>query len=141
MYRDEVKVSSKAIVNGRNLSFVLDDTIKYTSSSATYVIKGKIANADRIGDTYAFLIKNPENIDLTEDTTNFKVSVTNPTTTVTLSTMTVNGADLKFNQLTTSYTKQVVPGAKNVVFYTGTLSSLGQVTLEDFTGTMTASLS
>ncbi|MEI8091117.1 MAG: hypothetical protein WCG98_02470 [bacterium] len=141
LYRDEAKISSAAIVNGRNISFVLDDTIKYTSSSATYVIKGKIANADRIGDTYGFLVKNPENIDMKEDTTKFQVSVVNPTTTVPLSVMIVNGADLKFNQLTTSYTKQIVPGAKNVVFFTGTLQSLGTVTLEDFTGTMTASLS
>lgn len=87
------------------------------------------------------MIKNPENVDLTESTTNFKVYVTNLANTVTLSTMTVIGADLTFNQLTTSYTKQVVPGAKNVVFFTGTLKTLEQVTLENFSGSMTASVS
>jgi len=141
LYRDEVKISDDVTVDGRNISFKVDDTIKYTSSSATYVIKGEIANADRINDTYAFLIKNPENVDLTESTTAFKVSVVNPTTTIILSTITVIGADLTFNQLTTSYTKQITPGAKTVVFFTGTLKSLEQITLENFSGAMQASVS
>ena len=55
--------------------------------------------------------------------------------------MTINGADLKFNQLATSYTKQVVPGAKEVVFYTGTVNSVGTVTLSNLTLTGTTTLS
>jgi hypothetical protein len=55
-----------------------------------------------------------------------------------LSLITINGADLKFNQPATSYTKDVVPGTLAVVFYTGTVSSLVSVTLQNptlyFTG-------
>ena len=80
LYRDEVKVSTDTIVNGRDVSFVLNDTIKYTSSSAVYVVKGKIANAERIGDKYQFQIKYPENTDIIEDTTSFRATITNGST-------------------------------------------------------------
>lgn len=131
LYRDDVKVSNKTIINGRDITFVLDDTIKYTKSSVDYVVKGKITNAERIGDKYQFQLKYPENMDIVENTTNFRLSITNGTTALMMSTMTINGADVKFNQPATSYTKQVVPGSKSVIFYTGTISSLSALTLED----------
>lgn len=131
LYRDDVKVSDKTIVNGRDITFVLNDSIKYTKSSVDYVVKGKITNAERIGDKYQFQLKYPENMDIVEDSTNFRLGITNGTTSLVMSTMTINGADVKFNQPATSYTKQVVPGAKSVIFYTGTISSLAALTLED----------
>jgi hypothetical protein len=49
IYRDDVKVSTKTTVDGRNVSFVLDDLIKSTSSDTiNYVVKGKIINAERV---------------------------------------------------------------------------------------------
>lgn len=140
LYRDEVLVSSKAIINGRDVSFVLNDSIKYTKSSAQYVIKGKIANAERLTDNYQFQIKYPENTDITEDTTSFRVGITNISA-LAFANVTLLGADVKFNQLATSYTKQVVPGAKNVVFYTGTIQSLTTATLENLTLTGDTSVS
>lgn len=139
LYRDDVKVSTKTTVDGRNVSFVLNDEIKSTSSSTIYyVVKGKITNAERIGDTYQFAVRYPENTLVEEDGTNFKASISNGTTVLNLNTMTINGADLKWNQPATSYTKDVVPGTLGVVFYTGTVSSLVSVTLQNptiyFTG-------
>jgi len=131
LYRDDVKVSTKTTVNGRDITFLVDDTVKYTQSNATYVIKGKITNAERVGDKYQFQLKYPENMDIVEDTTDFRATITNGTTALMMSTMTINGGDVKFNQPSTSSTKQVVPGAQHVVFYTGTITSLAAVTLEN----------
>ena len=117
LYRDDVKVSTKTTVNGRDITFLVDDTVKYTQSNATYVIKGKITNAERVGDKYQFQLKYPENMDIVEDTTDFRATITNGTTALMMSTMTINGGDVKFNQPSTSSTKQVVPGAQHVVFY------------------------
>lgn len=132
LYRDDVKVSTKTTVDGRNVSFVLNDTISSTSSSTiNYVVKGKITNADRVGDTYQFAVRYPENTLVEEVGTMFKATILNGTTVLNLSMITVNGADLKFNQPATSYTKDVVPGSLAVVFYTGTISSLDAVTLQN----------
>jgi hypothetical protein len=132
LYRNEEKVSTDAIVNGRDVTFLMDNSIKYTSTSATYVIKAKIANADRIGDTYQFQVKYPENTQVIENTTSFRATVT-PTTSLLLAVYTINGADLKFNQPAMTYSKSVVPGAKGVVFYDGTISALAAVNLENLT--------
>ena len=132
LYRDDIKVSTNTTVNGRNVSFTLDDTIASTSSSTIYyVVKGKITNADRVGDTYKLSVRYPENTTVEEVGTNFKTSITNGTTALDLSTITINGGDVKFNQPSMSYTKDVVPGTLAVVFYSGTITSLEPITLEN----------
>lgn len=132
LYRDDVLVSTKTTVDNRNVSFVLNDSIVSTSASTIYyVVKGKIANADRVGDTYIFSVRYPENTLVEEVGTNFRASITNGTTALTLSTITINGGDVKFNQPAMSYTKDVVPGTLAVVFYSGTITSLESITLEN----------
>ena len=132
IYRDDVKVSTKATVDGRNVSFVLNDLITSTSSSTiNYVVKGKITNAERVGYIYQFAVRYPENTLVEEVGTNFKATINNGTTVLNLSTMTINGGDVKFNQPAMSYTKDVVPGSLAVEFYKGTISTLEGVTLQN----------
>ncbi|HCB51297.1 TPA: hypothetical protein DEP21_01805, partial [Patescibacteria group bacterium] len=137
LYRNEEKVSTDAIINGRDVTFLLDNTIKYTSTSATYVVKGKIVTAERVGDKFQFQMKYPENLEVIEDTTSFRASIF-PATAMDLASYTVNGADLKFNQGPMTYNKTIIPGAKGVVFYSGTISTLGTVNLENLTLTAIA---
>lgn len=132
IYRDDVKVSTKTTVDGRNVSFVLNDLIKATGPSTTYyVVKGKIANAERVGDKYAFTVRYPENTLVEENGTMFKAGIITAATTLPLSTMTINGADVKFVQPAMSYTKDVVPGTLAVEFYNGTVTAIDPVTLQN----------
>jgi len=132
IYRDDVKVSTKTTVDGRNVSFILNDEIKSTSASTIYyVVKGKITGAERVGDKYKFSVKYPENTLVEENDTMFKASITNGTTSLPLSINTINGGDLKFNQPAMSYVKDVVPGTLAVEFYKGTITSLESMTLEN----------
>lgn len=83
LYRDDVKVSTKTTVGSRTISFVLNDEIKNTQTSAVhYVVKGKITNADRVGDTYSFYLRNTEDLTVVEKDTLFRTSITATTPSV-----------------------------------------------------------
>jgi len=76
VYRDDVKVSTKTTVGSRSISFVLADEIKTTQTSPIhYVVKGKIASADRVGDTYNFYLRNKEDLTVIEKDTAFRCSI------------------------------------------------------------------
>ncbi len=128
LYRDEVLVSTKTTVGSKTVTFTLNDEIKNTQSSATYVIKGKIANGDRIGDTYNFYIRNTEDVNVIEKDSLFRTAFVKAND-VTASVVTLAGGDLRFNEGSIS-AKTVVPGAKEVVFYEGTLQSMESINLE-----------
>jgi hypothetical protein len=137
LYRDDIKVSTKTIVDGKKLSFVLDNEIKDTETSAiNYVVKGKIANADRVGETFNLYLKYTEDMTVVEKDTNFRTSFSG-TTPATMGLITVAGGDLKFSEGNTA-SLSVVPGAKEVKFYEGTITAAKLVTLETFTVTGTA---
>lgn len=128
LYRDEVLVSTKATVGAKTVTFTLNDEIKNTQSSATYVIKGKIANGDRIGDTYNFYIRNTEDVNVIEKDSLFRTAFVKAADVV-ASVVTLAGGDLRFNEGSIS-AQTVVPGAKEVVFYEGTLQSMESINLE-----------
>jgi len=132
LYRDDVKVSTKTTVGSKTITFVLSDEIKNTQSSATYVIKGKITNAERVNDTYHFYLRNKEDLTVIEKDSLFRANVAKGTETTSL--VTVAGGDLRFNEGSIS-AQTVVPGSKTVVFYEGTLSSMEAINLEKLTVT------
>ena len=137
LYRDDIKVSTNTIVDGKKLSFVLSNEIKDTETSAiNYVVKGKIVNADRVGDTYSLYLKYTEDMTVVEKDTNFRTSFTGTTPAV-MGLITVAGGDLKFAEWNTA-SLSVVPGTKEVKFYEGTITAAKMVSLETFTITATA---
>lgn len=128
LYRDDVKVSTKTTVWARTVTFVLADEIKNTQSSANYVIKGKIINADDVNETYNFYLRNNTDLLVIEKDTSFRTSIVNNTP-QTMGLVRVAGGDLRFNETTTS-NLTVIPGTKNVVFYEGTITSLDAIELD-----------
>jgi len=129
IYRDDAKVSTKTTVDGRNVTFLLDDQIKYTLSTANYTIKGKITAAERINDGLQFRLKNVSNVQVLEQSTNFRATMAGSS--LTLGSYTINGADVKFNQPLGTLTKSIVPGTLGAVFYTGTITALARVNLDN----------
>jgi hypothetical protein len=137
LYRDDQKVSTKATINGRSITFTLSDEITAVQTSAiNYVVKAKITNADRVGDTYHFYLKNTEDMTVVEKNTSFRTTFSG-TTPATMGLITVAGGDLKFVENTTA-SLTVVPGTQTVKFYDGTVTAIAPVTLEGFTVTATA---
>ena len=139
VYRDDVKVSTKTTVGSRSISFVLADEIKTTQTSPIhYVVKGKIASADRVGDTYNFYLRNKEDLTVLEKDTLFRTSI-NATVPAVMGLITIAWGDLRFNENTVS-AMNVIPGSLNVIFYSGTISTLEPITLDTLyvTGTSTA---
>ena len=136
IYRDDVQVSTKTTIDNRVISFVIEDEIKDTQTSIiSYVVKAKIADADRVGDTYNLYIKNTEDISVVEKDTDFRTTITS--TASSLATITVAGGDLKFVESTTA-SLDVVPGTQTVKFYDGAVTAYQTVSLETFQITATA---
>jgi len=80
LYRDDIKVSTNAIVDGKKVSFVLNNEIKDTETSAiNYVIKAKIATADKINEKYNLYLKSTEDMTVLEKDTNFRTSFSGTT--------------------------------------------------------------
>lgn len=130
IYRNDVLVSNAAVVNGRYITFTTSsaDLIKQ-GTTALYTVKGKIVDADRAGDTYQFALRKSEEINVQEKDTGFRTVVTGAPATMAL--QTVNGADLKFADLTTTSSLTKVPGSKEVEFFKGTISAKQAVNIED----------
>jgi len=137
LYRDDIKVSTKTTIDGRKLTFVLADEIKASQTSqVSYVVKGKIANADRVGDTYHLYIKASEDLTVVEKDTSFRTTFTGTFPDV-ADVITVAGGDVKFIENTTA-SLSVVPGTQTVKFYDGAITALQPVSLEKFTLSGTA---
>ena len=136
VYRDDVKVSTSTAIDGRKVSFVLNDEIKTTQTSAvSYVIKAKLVNADRIGDTINLYVRNTEDVTVIEKDTSFRTNVSYWLMTMGL--ISVSGGDVKFVSASTT-SLNVVPGTTHVVLAEGTIQSLQNVTLNKFVITGTA---
>jgi hypothetical protein len=139
--RNGAKVSSSYVVNGKDLTFLVSDTIK-DAQNATYYIRGNIANVDNsAGDTYQFTLRNTTDLNATESITDFRTSVTPATSPVAnLATITVNGGDVKFvKDPTFSLSNTYSAGTQGVVLMQGTITAKEAIFLEDITLTATTS--
>jgi hypothetical protein len=141
--RNGVKVSTDVIVNGKDVTFAVTDTIK-DSTAATYYIRAKsIAYVDNATqDTYQFQLRNTSDLNATESITDFRTSVTptvNPIATLGL--YNVEGGDVKFAKdagFVLSNTHSA--GTNGVILMKGTITAKEPIYLEDVTNlTYTAS--
>ncbi len=97
LYRNGVKVSTVTVMNGKDLTFGLGngDLIK-DGQTANYYIRGTVNYVDGVnGDTYTFRLRNTSDLNVIEQSTSFRAQVTG---TPSLSTYTVNGADVQFKR-------------------------------------------
>jgi hypothetical protein len=130
IYRNDVLVSNSAVINGRYVTFTTSsaDLIKQ-GTTALYTVKAKIVDADRAGDNYIFQLRKSEEVNVQEKDTGFRTVVTGAP--ATMATQTVNGADLKFVDSTTTSSLTKVPGSKEVEFFKGTMTAKQAVNVED----------
>lgn len=127
--RNGAVVSSAAMVNGRELTFSLNDSI-LDGVTATYYIKAVVNNVDQSTDSYEFRLRNDSDLNIVEATTSFRATVASAP--VTLSTYDITGGDLTFSRDTSvPLSVSVAPGTQNVIFLKGTISSNQAITLED----------
>ena len=140
--RNGLVVASNPVVNTKDLTFSINDTIK-DGSSATYYIKAMVKNVDnQDGDTYQFNIRNTTDVNASEVTTNFRSTVTlaSATASYNLNTYTVQGGDLSFTRDTTVPLSMNYAAGSQVVLMKGTITAKNSITLEDvlalgYTGT------
>lgn len=136
--RNGVKVSSEVFTNGKDVTFVLNDTVK-DGATATYYIKAKVVNVqNNAGDTYEFALRNTTDLNAVEVLNGYRSTVT--ITSGTLNTYTITGSDLKLErdssvELSRNYAK----GTNNVVLLQGTITTKSPITLEDPSLTYTSS--
>ncbi len=140
--RNGVVVGSNPVVNTKDLTFSIDDTIK-DGASATYYIKAKIDAVDnQAGDTYQFSIRYNTDVNASEVINKFRSTITLDAnqTSLNLNTYTGQGGDISFVRDTTVPLSMNYAAGSQVVLMKGTITAKNAITLEDvlalgFTGT------
>lgn len=128
--RNGAKVSSETIISGKDVTFVLNDTVK-DGATATYYVKAKVATVqNNNGDEYEFSLRNATDLNAVEVLNGFRSTVKGAPDT--LKTYTVYGSDIKFErdssvELSRNYAK----GTSDVVLLKGKITSKSAITLED----------
>ncbi|MDD5769333.1 MAG: S-layer homology domain-containing protein [Candidatus Gracilibacteria bacterium] len=136
--RNGVKVSSEMTVSGKDVTFVLNDTVK-DGSTATYYVKAKVANVqNNSGDKYQFSLRNTTDLNAVEVLNGFRSTVTRADTDLNI--YTVLGSDVKFERNSSvELSKNYAKGTSNVILLQGTITTKSPITLEDPTLTFTSS--
>lgn len=90
LYKNSTKVSNNVIINGREITFVLDNTKLVSAESSLFYIKADTKAVDNTaGDKYKFELRNSEDINAVESLTNFRVAINGVSSTVLLAEYTV----------------------------------------------------
>jgi len=121
-------VSSNYAINGRDITFTVNDTI-LDNTTATYYIRAVINNVEQSPDTHQFQLRSNEDLNIAEKTTSFRVTVTGFAY---LDTYSIQGGDITFARdtalpLSASY----APGSQDVILMKGTMKSNSAITVED----------
>lgn len=128
-------IAKNPIINGKDLTFSLSDTIK-DGTTATYYIKAKVTDVDNSnGDEYKFTIRNTTDVNASETTsTAFRstVKLNGLTSSLTLDLYTVKGANITFaKDSSVELSKNYAAGSDDVVLMQGTINAKSAITLED----------
>lgn len=141
IYHNGTKVSTAVTVDGKYVSFAVNDVVAF-GRTETYYVRGDINSVETTGgDTYAFSLQYSDDLTVDETVTGFRATITGPNTV--WSTYTVNGGDIILSKSTSATSSQTVaPGTNDVVLLAADLKVAQPVTLQDLTVTLgTSSLS
>jgi len=132
--RNGAKVSTSAAVNGKDVTFLLNDTVK-DGALATYYVYAKVNNVqNNSGDTYQFSLRNTTDLNAIEILNGFRSTVNGGSGSVSLNTYTINGGDLVFERDTTvALSNNYAKGTSRVTLLKGKVTAKSPVTLEDLT--------
>lgn len=126
--RNGAVVASNPKIDGRNVTFTVNDVIK-NATSATYYIKATVNNVETSSDTYQFELRNTTDLNAAEVLTDFRSSVSS---TVSLYTYTIQGGELTFARDASYPLSANYAAGSDVVLMKGTIkANNGTVTLED----------
>ncbi len=130
--RNGVKVSKEASISSKDVTFVLNDTVK-DGASGIYYIKAKVLNVqNNNGDTYQFSLRNDQDLSAVEVLNGYRSTVTR--TSSDLHAYSINGSDLKFERDTSvELSKNYAKGTNDVILLQGTITTKTPITLEDLT--------
>jgi hypothetical protein len=142
IYRDGDKVSTDVVVNGKEVTFGINSKLT-DGQSAIFYIRATVASVDNAGEKYQFNLRNAEDLNVAEYTTNFRTTVVLPDgadvdllpdtfTSTLLDTYTAEGADVMLSRDSAiSSSIQVTPGANDVILMKGSIKVNEAVNLED----------
>lgn len=135
IYHNGTKVSTAVVVDGKYVSFAVNDVVAF-GRTETYYVRGDINSVETTGgDTYAFSLQYSDDLTVDETSTGFRATITGPNTV--WSTYTVNGGDIILSKSTSSTSSQTVaPGTNDVVLLSADLKVAQPVTLQDLTVTL-----
>lgn len=133
--RNGSKVSTEVSTNGKDVTFVLNDTVK-DAATAIYYIKAKVLNVENnSGDEYEFSLRNDTDLNAVEVLNGYRSTITRsntPNTAGLLNEYVVKGSDLKFERDTSvELSRNYAKGTNNVVLLQGTITTKTPITLED----------
>lgn len=121
-------VSSSYVVNGRDLTFSVNNEIK-DATTATYYIKAVVNNVDQATDTYQFELRNNTDLNIVEKTTSFRLTVAGAALMLVHN---IQGGDITFaRDSAVALSAQYAAGTQSVTLLKGTLKSNSAITVED----------
>ena len=138
LVRNGVVVASNPVINGKDLTFQVNDTIK-DGTTANYYIKGIVTTVqNNAGDTYNFYLRQTSDLNIVEASSSFRATIVNNISY--LGTYTVNGGDLTFARDTSvALSNNYAAGSSNVILMQGTISAKNAVSLENISLPFTTS--
>jgi|GEM_PF-2692142 len=129
LYRDGVLVSMAAEVNGRDVTFLLNDTID-NGQLETYEVRADIVGAERSNDDYNFTIRNNTDVTVLEKDSGFSAPIN--LSGFDLGTVSIDGGDLLLSRDTAFQLNQTASASTNdVVLWASNLNVGQSATFED----------
>lgn len=125
--RNGVVVSSNPTINSRDITFVVNDTVK-DSTTATYYIKAIVNNVETDSDTYIFDLRNTTDLNAAEVNTAFRSTITDN---FGQQTYTIQGGELTFARDSAYALSANYAAGSDVVLMKGTVTSKSAITVED----------
>ncbi len=131
VYKNGVKVSTDATVDGKNVTFTVTDKVDF-GRTETYYIRADVDTVElTAGDSYKFTLRYSDDLIVDETATGFRSTITGAG--VSLATYNVSGGDIILSKATTSSSQTVAPGSNDVVLLDAVLKVNQSITLEDLT--------
>lgn len=128
IYSDGKKVSSETVINGREVTFIVNSLIE-NGRTEKYEIKGSVVSTDRDDDTVQFELRNETDLNVVEVVTNFSAPVNTSKTMVIYS---IKGGELLLTRDTEFTNTDTVSSSTNDVLLLASKVRVDEsVTVED----------